>query len=122
MTDWGAFGLFEDAVNRTWREHVTRWSGGLEILDGDDVDVGAANEPFCDPVRVDINANVHGGFFDEGQVVIDDVVVRSVGQAEAEWFERLGPEEFADLFRFDHAPTVAGCFPCYNPAWTPKNA
>jgi hypothetical protein len=73
-----------------------------EVLDSGDVDDGAFNEAFRQPIGVRIQSDFDGIAFDESRVVIGDVKGLSIRQTEFERAEWLAVHPVFELLRIEH--------------------
>jgi len=80
-----------------------------QVLDSRDVDDGALNESFRQPVRIRIQSDFDGVAFDESSVVIRDVECLSVRQAKPERPEWLAVHPVFELLRTKHKYRGQSC-------------
>ena len=85
-----------------------------QVFDFGDVKEGTASEVFRKTVGVKVEADFDGVLADERHVMIGDVVVRAIGQTDAERLEGLGLKQFPELFSCNHAVRIAECRPPFN--------
>jgi len=76
---------------------------------------GAAGNIFCKTIRTQVDADFHGMLGDKRHLVMGDVVMSSIGKADAKWLKGLRLKQFPNLFGCNHQSTIgnaATCFKC----------
>ena len=78
-------------------------SGGrLEVIELGDVQDRTAGEILGEAVRIEAEADFNGVPAYKHHVVIRDVVMRAIGEANAKWLEGLGLQQLANLLGIYH--------------------